>query len=478
LTELGGLDVLSAPTGPIAAAQALAADACGAGATRFCVNGSTGGLAAAVAAAVAAWRGRQRAAGAPLSRPPLLLAARNCHASVYAAAAGAGAEVGWIPAPPAGGPPPGQRWPGVAHPVTPAGLAAALTASAAAGHPPPAAVVLVSPTYFGAVADITALADVAHPAPLIVDEAHGPHFGAHPSAFLLPAIRSGATLSVSSAHKVLAALGQAALVHVAAGAPPGLLASLDTALTAQQTSSPSYLLLASLDAARAAAFEGGGSGWEAALDATRTVRAALRAAPGVRLLCDEEGDGPFAWDPLRVTFALDTPHDAHDTLAPRSCCGLGVAAALEGAGVVVEAALPGGAVVLAGGAGTGPAAAGAVVAALPALLAARDGGRLPLAPLEPAASQPSPPFLPPAAVSPRDALYGGLATEAVPLALAAGRVAAEALTPYPPGVPAVLPGEILSRSTLAHLRAVLAAGGRVAGAADPGLASVRVFVDV
>ena len=160
LTELAGLDMLADPRGPIAAAQALAAAAVGAAASRFCVNGSTGGLAAAVSAACAVWRGEQRrrrgegggggeGGAAPPPHPPLILAARNCHQSVFAAAAVAGADVAWV-APDR--PPPG--WSGVAPPLTAPALAAALAGLEAAGKPRPAAVVVVSPTYFGQVADV------------------------------------------------------------------------------------------------------------------------------------------------------------------------------------------------------------------------------------------------------------------------------------------------------------------------------------
>lgn len=163
LTELAGLDLLSAPAGPIAAAQALAADAVGAAASRFLVNGSTGGLAAAVVAACAVWRGDQRrreeeaggSGGAAASRssssppPPLILAARNCHQSVFAAAAVAGADLAWVAPGPAG-----RGWAGVAPPLAAPALAAALARLDAAGRSRPAAVVVVSPTYFGQVADV------------------------------------------------------------------------------------------------------------------------------------------------------------------------------------------------------------------------------------------------------------------------------------------------------------------------------------
>lgn len=123
----------------------------GAAASRFLVNGATGGLAAAVVAACAVWRGGRAQHGASSLPPaaPLILAARNCHQSVYAAAAVAGAELAWVsPGPtPAG-------WAGVAPPLGAPALAAALAGLRERGAPTPAAVVVVSPTYFGQVADV------------------------------------------------------------------------------------------------------------------------------------------------------------------------------------------------------------------------------------------------------------------------------------------------------------------------------------
>jgi arginine/lysine/ornithine decarboxylase len=80
--------------------------------------------------------------------------------------------------------------------------------------------------------------------------------------------------------------------------------------------------------------------------------------------------------------------------------------------------------------------------------------------------------LPEAALSPRDAFFAP--TEAVPFAQAAGRICAELLCPYPPGVPVAYPGERLTADALAAVAEVAAAGGRVAGCADSTLRTLRV----
>ena len=192
LTELAGLGVLGAGSGPVGAAQAAAALAAGAAATRFLVNGASVGVHAAVWAAVGAARGRASEARGG----PLVLAPRNTHSCVFHAAALAGARLGWLAPEVAGG-----EWGGLAHCLAPATLAASLERAAAAGDMP-AAVVIVSPTYFGALADVPALASAchAHDIPLIVDEAHGAHLGA--DGRLPPsALAGGADVVVQSAHK-------------------------------------------------------------------------------------------------------------------------------------------------------------------------------------------------------------------------------------------------------------------------------------
>lgn len=470
-TELAGLDVLAAPTGPIAAAAAAAATAYGVGSCRYLVGGATAGVAAAVMATCGG--------GSPTTQPRTLLATRAAHQSVVAGAALAGARLAWI-APSLAG----EVWGGAAHPPTATAVAAALAGAAAAGHDV-GAVLIVSPTYFGAVADVEgerveeerrlcvccvcvlsasrhnkkqpsplpsspAIAAVCAAAsvPLIVDAAHGAHFGLD-VAFPPAAAAVGATLSVAGAHKTLAVLTQAALLHVASGVDDSLIAGVDRALALLQSSSPSFLLMASLDVGIAAAAAPGA--WTHPLAAAAAVRAAVRAAPGWAALADDERERKkvHSFDPLRVTLA-------HTHLDGRAA-----AAALEAAGAVPELATEA-VVVLALGAGSAVCDGEALASAL--ATASATATRLP--PRLP------PPLPPPmwspydAPLTPRQALLGA-ASERVGVRASIGRVAAEALTPYPPGVPVVVPGERITVDAVEAMAAVLAGGGRlVAGDAS------------
>ena len=333
--------------------------------------------------------------------------------------------------------------------------------------------------------------------PLLVDEAHGAHLGLHPA---LPpsALQAGADLSVQSTHKQLSALTQGAMLHLAGAAvEAGRVARqrIDRTLQAVQSSSPSYLLLASLDAARAQAAQP--EAHERGLAAAAAVRWAVAQLPSLRLLTldqvvaaeeaqaaaeygsgnsgissnsHREGGGGcadgLALDPLRLT--LDVRR--------LGLSGFEVAAALEAQhGVVAELATPA-CLVLALSIGSTLQHAQDLVAALQQLCSqcASDGGTgMPTSSSSGSAGVAA--LLPEVRLSPRDAFFAS--SEAVPAAEAVGRVSAELLCPYPPGVPAAYPGEVLTAAVLQHLRGVQLQGGTITGCSDASLQTLRVIVE-
>lgn len=219
ITEIDGFDNLHHPTEILLRLQQQAARLYGAEESFFLVNGSTAGILAAVSAA--------------LPRGGHILMARNCHKSAYHAAYLRGLEVTYL------------------HPallsefdifdaVTPEQVRAALAADSRIG-----AVLLVSPTYEGRISDIRSIAEIVHEKgiPLIVDEAHGAHMG-FGKISLENSCQAGADLVIHSVHKTLPALTQTALLHV-----NGDLIhreQLRRFLQIYQTSSPSYILMASI----------------------------------------------------------------------------------------------------------------------------------------------------------------------------------------------------------------------------------------
>ncbi len=223
MPELPELDNLFAPEGVILQAQQLSAEAFGADRTWFLANGSTSGVVAAILATCGP--------GDKIVLP------RNVHQSAVSGLVLSGAIPIFIT-------PEYDPTFDIAHSITPTAVSEAL-----ARHPDAKAVMMVYPTYYGVCGDIAAIAHIAHQhnIPLLVDEAHGPHFTFHPD-LPISALAAGADLTVQSTHKVLSALTQAAMLHT-----QGMRVDndrLSKALQLVQSTSPSYLLLASLDVAR------------------------------------------------------------------------------------------------------------------------------------------------------------------------------------------------------------------------------------
>ncbi|NEP19122.1 MAG: aminotransferase class I/II-fold pyridoxal phosphate-dependent enzyme, partial [Leptolyngbya sp. SIO4C1] len=222
LPELPELDTLFAPEAAIQQAQQLAAEAFGAEHTYFLANGSSCGIEAAILAVC--------------NPGDKLILPRNVHRSAISGLILSGAVPIFVM------PDYSDRWQSL-------GVSAHAIAAALRQHPDAKAVFVVSPTYQGICSDIGAIAALAHQhrLPLLVDEAHGPHFAFHPE-LPMPALQAGADLVIQSTHKVLAAFTQAAMLHLQGERIDQV--RLCQALQLTQSTSPSYLLLASLDAAR------------------------------------------------------------------------------------------------------------------------------------------------------------------------------------------------------------------------------------
>lgn len=220
ITEIDGFDNLHHAGGLIREAEERAAKLYGADRSYYLVNGSTCGLLAAICAAA--------------RRGDKVLAARNCHKAVYHAVSMQGLSVEFL-------------YPAITRGDLQGQITAAQVEEALTKHPDIAVVILTSPTYEGIVSDVAAIAACchAHGAALIVDEAHGAHFG-FGAGFPENAVRLGADAVIMSLHKTLPSFTQTALLHCNGG-------RIDTERVARylgvyETSSPSYLFMAGMDA--------------------------------------------------------------------------------------------------------------------------------------------------------------------------------------------------------------------------------------
>ncbi|MEB3210108.1 MAG: aminotransferase class I/II-fold pyridoxal phosphate-dependent enzyme [Leptolyngbyaceae bacterium] len=439
LPELPGLDTLFNPEGVIQDAQQLAAQTFGADQSWFLANGSTCGIEAAVLATCK-----------PGDR---LIVPRNLHQSVVSALILGGVTPVFVA-------PDADDALGIAHGVSVHTLQTALDK-----YPDVAAVMVTYPTYYGVGCDVGAIAHLVHQhgIPLLVDEAHGAHFGFHPD---LPpsALSQGADLTVQSTHKVLAALTQASMLHIQGDriSPE----RVSRALQLVQSSSPSYLLLASLDAARAQMQDHGHELMAHTLSLAQHAREAIAPIPGIKLfeLDTPSNSAAAILDPTRLTVDVSglgiTGFDADEQLHEE----LGVTAELPGLKTLTFII----------SLGNTAEDVEHLVRSLQ-VLSERCPSPFECSPLDYANSSPALPSIDRVsvpAVSPRDAFFAE--NEPVAIAQAIGRISAELVCPYPPGIPVLLPGERVTAEAVQLLQEVSDAGGIITGCADSDLTALTV----
>jgi arginine decarboxylase len=346
----------------------------------------------------------------------------------------------------------------------PAAVPVAAVEAALAAHPGACGVVLGDPSYTGTRSDIAAHAAAAHAAgvPLVVDAAWAAHFGFSP-AVPPHALALGADALITSAHKTLPAWSQGALLLARTRRAGGLLDPdrLERGFDATHTTSPAGAILASTDAARALLQHHGADLIGRLVELVRGARDRLAAVPGLAVVTDRPDGHPTGAlhvDPAKLVVLL----------AGTGAHGHAVEAELLAAGIPLEMAdrdvlVP--MVTLS----DDESSVGRLVDALTAAVQQHRG--------EPRETAPGAAWTvePDTATDPRSAFFAR--HETVSAAAAVGRVSAELIAPYPPGVPVLAPGEVVSAAALNALRAALADGGRIAYAADPTLNTIQVVGD-
>jgi arginine decarboxylase len=424
------------PTHCVKEAQELAAEVFGAAATFYLGMGASTGIAAMILAAV----------------PPgeTILLPRNVHRSVASALVLSGARPKFMH-----------------HDVLPEcgalGVAAETVEAAILEGPKPAAVLLTRPTYYGLARTLEPIAAVCrkHGISLLIDEAHGPHLKFLPadSSRPTPALDAGADLVAQSCHKTLGSLVGTAQVHVGRNSPVSP-EQLRDALNFLQTTSPNYLQLASLDANRRWLAHEGTALFRHAVTQANELAAQINSLPGLNVL-STDGDARLAdhtRDPLRLVInvagagwtgydaelLLRTEYAIEDELA--DYYNLALVLSPHDDAAARERLLAG-------------------------LKRVSDNPRqLPESSID-SASHLLQPAIPPLAMTPREAALGPKL--AISLDAAVGRVCAESVMFYPPGIPLLMPGEVVTPEILEVCHALLA-GGAHCYAADPTLATMRI----
>jgi arginine decarboxylase len=431
-----GIDVGEHPT-PFEQGQALAAEAWGARRSWYLINGASQGNHAAVM--TLAHAGEQ------------VVVQRNVHSSVIDGLVLSGLRPTFVS-------PELDAELGLAHCLTAGALEAALAAT-----PEAVGAITVSPTYFGACANVRALAETAHAreVPLVVDEAWGAHLHFHPE---LPedALSAGADLVISSTHKIVGSLTQSAMLHLGEGRL--LDASVvDRCVSLVESTSPSGLLGGSLDAARRQAAVHGRELLTETMAAMDRTRAAIREIPGLDVLDERLSGRPSVagWDPLRLAVDVRGTGATGYRLArmARELDDINFELFSEHVAVAVF------------GMGAPAAPQGERLVAALRHAVERLGA-------EPPGEHPEFALPPPwgaLEMTPREAFLGP--QEVIPFDQAGGRIAAEGLAAYPPGVPNVLPGELLTAESLDYIKESVTHGGFVRGPSDRELQTLRVVLE-
>ncbi len=436
LAMAGAVEDTRESTGLVRLAEEHAAEAWGAQRCHFLVNGSTSGVHALVLA---------------IAGPgDTLIVPRNAHKSLLNALIYAGATPVYVE--PAVDP----VW-GIPLNVTVAQAVAALRA-----HPQAKAMFVTSPTYNGLCADLPAIASAAHAVgvPFIVDQAWGPHLCFCPD-LPVDAMTAGADACVVSTHKLLSGITQSAVL-LARGKRLNL-ARLESMVKMTQSTSPQVLMYASIDAARQQMATHGAELWRAAIAEAEWARERINEIQGLRCLGHEvlAAEGVAAFDPTRLTIsALDLGHSGTELETILR----------DDYAVAVEAADPL-AVILNVTFGDSRKDMRVLVDALrdyAARFADARGRR------EAAARwlRLRPPAFTSQVLSPREAFFAP--SVALPLAECEGRVSAESVTPYPPGIPVLGPGEEIGAETVAYLGEAARAQLKVHGPEDLSLRTLRV----
>ena len=433
VTEIDGFDNLHDAHGILKEGMERAARLWGADKSWFLVNGSSCGILAAVCACTG-WGDE-------------ILVARNCHKAVYHAIYQNNLRPYYLYP---------ERIPGfeAAGGVSPEAVEAALEA-----HPGVKLVVLTSPTYEGVLSDVKAIADTAHRhgVPLFVDEAHGAHLGLA-AGFPKSAVRCGADLVVQSVHKTLPSLTQTAVLHQNGSLVPA--GCVERQLAIYETSSPSYLLMASIDRCVCFLLERGEEAFS--LYRENLDRFARETASLARLTL--LGRGPEEQPGRHGIFALDPSKLVVGSFGA-GMTGPALMARLRKRGIELEMAAKSYAIAMTSLCDTRESLS-RLAAALRELDGAAGSGE------QPAAAAALPPLCPERLLTIREA--ESLPGRVLPLSEAIGKISRETVTAYPPGIPLLVPGERVDAAFAEVAARLLEAGVSLGGAGEAGDLRIEV----
>ncbi|MGY4111500.1 aminotransferase class I/II-fold pyridoxal phosphate-dependent enzyme [Aeribacillus sp. SP014] len=433
LINIGPLDDLHSPKGIIKEAQKLAAEAFGADHTFFSVQGTSGAIMTMVLSVCG-----------PGDK---IIVPRNVHKSVMSAIIFSGASPVFIH-------PEVDKNLGISHGITTESVEKALQQ-----YPDAKGLLVINPTYFGISADLKQIVNIAHSydVPVLVDEAHGVHIHFH-DKLPLSAMQAGADMAATSVHKLGGSMTQSSILNVREGlVSPDRVQSILSMLT---TTSTSYLLLASLDAARKQLATKGYELLEQTIQLANQTRSEINKIDHLYCVGEEilGTNATYDYDPTKLIISVKelgiTGYDAelwlreHYNIEVELSDLYNLLCLITPGDTEYETSL--------------------LIKALRAL--SKEFSHQANKQAEVSVLLPDIPVL---ALTPRDAFYAE--TEMVPFEQSVGRIIAEFVMVYPPGIPIFIPGEIITKENLHYIRKNLDAGLPVQGTEDPTLSYIRVI---
>ncbi len=427
------VDSLHHPTGPIKEAQALAADAYGADATFFSIHGTSGAIQAMIMSVV--------------GEGDTIIVPRNVHKSVTAGIILSGAIPVYMQ-------PELDKTLGIANGVLPETVEKTLKE-----NPHAKAVLIINPTYYGVATDLKRIAEIVHSydIPLIVDEAHGPHLK-FSDKLPMSAMEAGADLCSQSTHKIIGALTQGSLLHVRTRYVD--IERVQAIMNLLQTTSPSYILMASLDTARRQIALNGHELLEYAIGLAEYARDKINQIPGFYSYGKEllGNPGVYAIDPTKLCITCRdlgiTGFDLDMILANKYHIQVELSDLYN--------------VLAVGSFGDTKDSLDKLIAALTEISAEymnqakRKSDFLDI------------PEIPKQVLIPREAFNGQKTS--VLLENSVGQVSGEFLMAYPPGIPVLCPGEVITEEIVRYVNDLKKTGLYVQGTEDPKVESIKVVV--
>lgn len=432
LINIGPLDDLHHPHGIIKEAQELAAEAFGADQTFFSVQGTSGAIMSMIMSVC--------------TPGDKIIVPRNIHQSVLSAIILAGAVPIFIH-------PEMDERIGIAHGITTRSVERALKE-----HPDAKAVLVINPTYFGVAANLKEIVDLVHKynIPVLVDEAHGIHIHFH-EKLPLSAMQAGADMAATSMHKLGGSLTQSSILNVREGLVN--LKRVQAVLSMLTTTSTSYILLASLDTARRNLAVNGHAQLDQVIKNAEYLRRAINEIPG--LYCPGKDilgtEATFDHDPTKILISVKdlgiTGYEVEKWLRKEFNIEVELSDLYNILCIITF--------------GDSEESINKLITALQRLSTEHiNNGKKNNV-------QVRMPKIPGLSVTPRSAFYAE--TDKVAIDDSIGHVIAEFVMVYPPGIPILLPGEIITQENLDYIKQNLEAGLPVQGPEDETFKTLKVI---